>query len=81
MRLQARSVCAAAGVPKELEDACVQGMITKGRITVEQAKVWMAKVTHIGVQGIGLQGPFFVLSHYADDPTIVVSGGGLDPAS
>lgn len=44
MRLQARSVCAAARVPKELEDACVQAMIAKGRITVEAAKVWLAKV-------------------------------------
>ena len=35
MRLQARSVCAAAGVPPELQNAAVQEMTTRGRITVE----------------------------------------------
>lgn len=44
MRLQARSVCAAAGVPEELQEAAVEHMLEKGRITVEAAKVWMAKV-------------------------------------
>jgi len=43
MRLQARSVCAAAGVPEELQEACVEAMIAKGRITVEAAKTFLAK--------------------------------------